>query len=100
MRKDGKRYPSNVVKCGAFCAYLSHFRFYIFAVRQERTEREEVEKGATAEEDRKKAEVANRQRQADEEHQHKVTFQSSAVRLSQFCAYVSHLFLSDGPMGF
>ena len=89
MRKDGKSYPSNVVKCCAFCSCLSNFRFYAFACLQEHTKREEVEKGARAEEDRKKAEAANRQRGADEEQQQKLTFQSSAVLLSQLCAYVS-----------
>ena len=84
MRKDGKRYPSNIVKCRAFRAYLSNFRFYPFACLQERTEREEVEKGARAEEDKKKAEAANRQKRADEDLQHKVTLQSAAVPLFQF----------------
>ena len=79
MRKDGKRYPSNVVKCCSFRAYLSNFRFDVFACLQEHTERKEVEKGARAEEDRNKAEAANGQKQADEEQEQKVTFESSAV---------------------
>ena len=95
MREDDKRYPSNVVKCCSFGAYLSNFRFDIFACLQEHTEREEVEKGARPEEERNKAEAANGQIQADEEQQQKVTFRSSAVALSQFCAYIMRLFLSD-----
>ena len=39
----------------------------IFACPQERTEREEAEKRDQAEGDRKKAEAAHRQKQADEE---------------------------------
>ena len=97
MRKDVQRYPSNVVKCRAFCAYPSNFRFYSFPCLQQSTEEEEVEKGARAEDDTKRAEAANRQKQADQEHKHKVTFQRSAVPPSQFCAYVSRSFLSDGP---
>ena len=54
-----------------------------------------VEKGARAEEDRDEAEAANGQKQADEEQQQNLPFQSSAVPLSQFCAYISRLFLSD-----
>ena len=69
MRKDGERYPSNVVKCCSFRAYLSNLRFDVFACLWEHTEREEVEKGARAEEDRNKAEAANGQKQADEEQQ-------------------------------
>ena len=42
-----------------------------------------------AEEDRKKAEAAHRPKQADEEQQQKVTFQSCAVRVFQFCACIS-----------
>ena len=95
MRKDGERYPSNVVKCCAFRAYLSNFRFGVFACLQEHTETKEVENGARAEEDRNKAEAANGQKQADEEQQQKVTFQSSAVPLSHFCAYIWRSFLSD-----
>ena len=90
MRKDRERYPSNVVKCCAFCAYLSTFRFDVFACLEEHTQREEVEKGDGAEEDRNKAEAANGQKQADDEQQQKVTFQSSAVPLSQLGAYISH----------
>ena len=95
MRKDGERYPSNVVKWCAFRAYPSNFRFDVLACLQKHTERVEVEKGARAEEDRNKAEAANSQKQADEEQQQKVTFQSPAVPLSQFCAYILRLFLSD-----
>ena len=95
MGKDGKRYPSNVVKCCSFRAYLSNLRFDVFACLQEHTEREEVQKGARAKEDRKKAEAASGRKQADEEQQQKVTFQTSAVALSQFCAYISRLFFSD-----
>ena len=65
----------------------------IFACTQERTEREEAEKPDTAEEDIKKAEAAKRRKQVDEEQEQKVTFQSSAVTLPQFSAYVSRLFL-------
>ena len=86
MRKDGERYPSNDFKSCAFRAYLSKFRFDVFACLQEHTEGEEVEKGARAEEDRNEAKRPNGQKQADEEPQQKVTFQSSAVRLSPFCA--------------
>ena len=88
MRMDGGRYPSNVVKCCTFRAYLSNFRFDVFACLHEHTEREEVEKGARSEEDSNKAEAANRQKQADEERQQKVTFQTSAVPLSHFCPYI------------
>ena len=63
--------------------------FSIFACPQERTEREEAEKRDQAEGDRKKAEAAHRQKQADEEQQQRVTFQSCAVRVFQFCAYIS-----------
>ena len=97
MRKDSESHPSNVVKWCAFRAYLSSFRFDVLACLQEHTDREEVEKGVRAEEDRNKVEAANGQKQADEELQQKVTFQSSAVPLSQFCAYISRLFLSDCP---
>ena len=95
MRKDGERYPPNVVKCCSFRAYLSNFRFDVFTCLEEHTERQEVEKGARAEEDRNKAEAEDSQKQADEEQQQKVTFQSSAVPLSQICAYISRLFLSN-----
>ena len=95
MRKDGKRYLSKVVKYCAFRAYLSIVRFDVFACLQEHTEREEVENGARTEEDRNKAEAANGQKQADEEQQQMVTFRSSAVPLSQFSVYISHLFLSE-----
>ena len=76
---------------------LSKFRFDVSACLQEHTEREEVAKGARAEEDRNKEEGPNGQKQADEEQQRKVTFQISAVPLSQICAYIWRLFLSDSP---
>ena len=95
MRKDGIRYPSNVVKCCSFSAYVSTFRFDLFACLQEHTEEEKVEKGARAEEDRNKAEAANSQKQADEQQQQKVTFQTSAVPLSHFCPYISCFSLSE-----
>ena len=44
--------------------------------------------GPRAEEDRNKAEAASGQTKADEEQRQKVTFQSSALLLSQFCAYI------------
>ena len=95
MRKDGERYPSNVVKCCSFRAYLSNFRFDVFACLQENTEKEGVEEGARTEGDRNKAEAAYGEKQADEEQQQNVTFRSSAVPLSQLCAYISRLFHSD-----
>ena len=97
MRKDGEKYPSNVVKRSSFPAYLSNSRYDVFACLKEHTEREEVEKGARAEEDRNKAEAASGQKQADEEQQQKVTLQTSAVLLSHFCPYISRLFLSHRP---
>ena len=95
MRRDGEGYPSNIFKFCSFRAYLLNFRGHLFACLQEHTERGEVERGAGADEDRNKAEAANGQKQANEYQKQKVTFQSSAVPLSQICAYISRLFLSD-----
>ena len=67
----------------------------IFACPREHTEREEAEKRDRPEEDRKKAEAAHRQKQADEKQQQKVTSQGCAVRVFQFHAYILRLFLSD-----
>ena len=71
----------------------------IFACAQERTKPEKAETRDRAEEDIKKAEAGKRQKQADEDQEHKVTFQertrSSEVTLSGFCAYVSCPILSN-----
>ena len=60
----------------------------IFACPQERTKREEAERRDRAEEDGKKAEAVHRPKQADEEQQQKVTFQSCAVGVFQFGACI------------
>ena len=64
----------------------------IFACPQGRTKREEADKRHRADEDRKKAEAAKRQIQAEEEQEQNVTFQNCAVTLSEFSAYVSRFF--------
>ena len=82
--------PALVVPCSPMPVVTS----VIFACPQERTERKAAEKQDRAEEDRKKAEAAHR-KQADEEQQLKVTSNSCAIRVFQFCAYISSSFLSD-----
>ena len=98
LRSNSKKWRSKVVQLrsvNSVNTYRVNFSptdrdgILTFACPHERTEREEAERRDRAEEDRKKAEAAHRPKQADEEQQQKVTFQSCAVRVFQFCACIS-----------
>ena len=100
MRTNSKRQLWKVVQVGSFNSVHTYRVSFpptdgdgilVFACPQECTERGKAAKQDGAGEDGKKGEAAKRQKQSDEEQEQKVTFQTCAVTLSQFSAYVSRL---------
>ena len=98
MRKDGEKYPSNFFNCCSFRAYLSNFRFDVFACYQEHTGRKwrsEPEQKRT--ETRRRRQTAKRKRMRSDSRSNLPKFCSSS--LSILCIHIAFISLRLTEMG-